>query len=49
MPKSVAVTKKAVATAMSKAFAASPPKIKLTSGQRRTVTASGSSPTSTTK
>jgi hypothetical protein len=42
MAKSVPVTKKAMAAAVTKAIAANPPKIKLTSGQRRTVTASGS-------
>lgn len=38
MAKSIAVTKKAVAEAVTKALAANPPKIRLTSGQRRTVT-----------
>ena len=41
MAKTYTVTKKALAKVATKAIAANPPKIKLTSGQRRTITAGG--------
>ncbi|MEY2419068.1 MAG: hypothetical protein QOG90_1748 [Actinomycetota bacterium] len=40
MAKQIAVTKKAAARAVSTTIASNPPKLKLTSGQKRTITGS---------